>query len=126
MRAAVMRTEGRGAAIFGLLIAIFVVRAFEDTPGLSLVFLAVFPIVLAAFALGRAASVACAALATVLSVVVQIVSPATDVSTSAQIVGGVFRGVVFVGLAILVSILIERTTALRHRLVAAEREMQGL
>lgn len=126
MRAAVMRAQGRGVAIFGLLIAIFVVRAFEDTPGLSLVFLAVFPIVLAAFALGRAAAVACAALATVLSVVVQIVSPATDVSTSAQIVGGIFRGVVFVGLAILVSILIERTTALRHRLVAAEREMQEL
>ena len=58
------------AGIFGLLLGIFLLRAFVDTPGLSLVFLAVFPIVLAAFVLGRTAAVVCAALATVLSVVV--------------------------------------------------------
>src|SRR4051812_16197805 len=99
MRAALTRPEGRGPAIFGLLIAIFVVRVFVDTPGLSLVFLAVFPIVLAAFALDRTAAVACALLATVLSVVTPIINPSTDISTGAQIVGGVFRGIVFVGLA---------------------------
>jgi hypothetical protein len=56
------------------------------------VFLAVFPIVLAAFVLGRTAAVVCAALATVLSVVVPIINPATEVSTAAQIVGAVGRG----------------------------------
>ena len=47
--------ERLAACIFGLLIGIFVLRAFVDTPGLSLVFLAVFPIVMAAFVLGRTA-----------------------------------------------------------------------
>jgi serine phosphatase RsbU (regulator of sigma subunit) len=126
MRAALTRTQWRGVAIFGLLVGIFVVRAFEDTPGLSLVFLAAFPIVLAAFALGGTAAIACAALATVLSVVVLIISPGTHLSTGAQIVGGVFRGVVFVGLAVLVSSLIERTSALRHRLAESERELEEL
>ena len=46
--------------------------------------------------------------------------------TGAQVVGGVFRGVVFVGLAILVSSLIERTTALRQRLDESEREVREL
>jgi hypothetical protein len=33
------RTQRLGAAIFGLLLGIFALRAFVDTPGLSLVFL---------------------------------------------------------------------------------------
>jgi serine phosphatase RsbU (regulator of sigma subunit) len=126
MRAAISRTERRAAAIFGLLLAIFVVRYFVDTPGLSFVFLPIFPIVLAAFALGRNASILCAVLAAALSVVVQIVSPATEISTSAQIVGGVFRTVAFVGLAILVSTMIERTTSLRRQLADAEAEVREL
>jgi serine phosphatase RsbU (regulator of sigma subunit) len=126
MRAEITRTERRGAGIFGLLIAIFVVRFFVDTPGLSLVFLAVFPIVLAAFALGRDAALICGALAAALSVVVPILSPGTDVSTSAQVVGGVFRTVVFVGLAALVSGLIERAADLRRRLTDAEEDVREL
>jgi serine phosphatase RsbU (regulator of sigma subunit) len=117
------RTERLGAAIFGLLLGIFALRAFVDTPGLSLVFLAVFPIVLAAFVLGRTAAVVCAALATVLSVVVTPINPATDVSTAAQIVGAVGRGSVFVGLALLVSSLLERETQLRLELSESEREL---
>jgi serine phosphatase RsbU (regulator of sigma subunit) len=123
---ALTRTGQRGVAIFGLLLAIFVVRFFVDTPGLGLVFLPIFPIVLAAFFLGRNAAIVCAALAAALSVVVQIVSPATDISTSAQVVGGVFRAVVFVGLAVLVSILIERAATLRLRLAEAEDEVREL
>jgi serine phosphatase RsbU (regulator of sigma subunit) len=126
MRAALTRTQWRGVAIFALLVAIFVVRVFEDTPGLSLVFLAVFPIVLAAFALDRKAAIAFAALATVLSIVAPIISPGTNISTGAQIVGGVFRGAVFIGLAVLVSSLIERTAALRRRLAESELEVQEL
>ena len=101
MRAAITQPERRAVGIFGLLIAIFVVRYFVDTPGLSLVFLAIFPIVLAAFALGRVAALICGALAAALSIVVPILSPGTDVSTSSQVVGGVFRTVVFVGLGVL-------------------------
>ncbi|HSS57696.1 MAG TPA: hypothetical protein VLK59_06790, partial [Solirubrobacteraceae bacterium] len=86
------RRERLGVGIFALLLGLFVLRAFVDTAGLSLVFLAVFPIVLAAFVLGRRAAVICAAIATVLSVVVQLISPAADVSTGAQIVGAVGRG----------------------------------
>jgi serine phosphatase RsbU (regulator of sigma subunit) len=129
MRAATMRTGRLGAAIFGLLLAIFVVRYFVDTPGLSLVFLAIFPIVLAAFALGRTAAIVCGALAAALSVVVAIVSPASDISTSAQTVGGIFRAVVFIGLGALVAVLIERAASLRLRLDDAEaevRELEGL
>jgi serine phosphatase RsbU (regulator of sigma subunit) len=132
MRAELTRTErasptgSRGAGIFGLLIAIFVVRFFVDTPGLSLVFLAIFPIVLAAFALGRDAALICGAVAAALSVVVPILSPGTDVSTSAQVVGGVFRAVVFVGLAALVSGLIERAADLRRRLTDAEEDVREL
>ena len=126
MGEAITRSERRGAAIFGLLIAIFVVRFFVDTPGLSLVFLAIFPIVLAAFALGRNAALLCGGLAAALSVVVPILSPGTDVSTSAQVVGGVFRTVVFVGLAALVSILIERAADLRRRLTDAEEDVREL
>ena len=122
----ITRTHWRGFGIFALVVGIFLVRVFVDTPGLSLVFLAAFPIVLAAFALDRTTAVACALLATLLSVLVQIVSPATDVGTGAQVVGGLFRGVVFVGLAILVSSLIERTTALRQRLDESEREVREL
>ena len=107
------RSEHLGAGIFGLLLGIFLLRAFVDTPGLSLVFLAVFPIVLAAFVLGRTAAVVCAALATVLSVVVPIINPATDVSTAAQIVGAIGRGAVFVGLALVVSGMHARQTQLR-------------
>jgi serine phosphatase RsbU (regulator of sigma subunit) len=115
------------AAIFGLLLAIFVVRYFVDTPGLSLVYLATFPIVLAAFVLGRDAAIACGALAAALSVVVAIVSPGgTDVSASAQAVGGTFRAVVFVGLGALVAILIERSAALRRRLADAEADVREL
>ncbi|HEX7299521.1 MAG TPA: PP2C family protein-serine/threonine phosphatase [Solirubrobacteraceae bacterium] len=126
MRAVLTRPEWRGFAIFALLVAIFVVRLFVDTPGLSLVFLAAFPIVLAGFALDRTAAVACAVLATVLSVLVQIISPAAEVSAGAQIVGGAFRGVVFVGLAVLVSSLVERTAALRQRLAESEQEVREL
>ena len=120
------RDERLGAAIFGLLLAIFLLRAFVDTPGLSLVFLAVFPIVMAAFVLGRKAAVVCAVLATVLSVVVPIINPATDISTGAQIVGAIGRGAVFVGLALVVSTLLERTTHLRLELAASEREVAEL
>jgi hypothetical protein len=67
--------ERLGAAIFALLLGIFALRAFVDTPGLSLVFLAVFPVVMAAFVLGRTAAVACAAIATALSIVVPIINP---------------------------------------------------
>ena len=89
------RQERLGAGIFALLIAIFLLRAFVDTPGLSLVFLAVFPIVMAAFVLGRTAALVAAAIATVLSVVVPIINPATHVSTAAQIVGAVGRAAVY-------------------------------
>jgi serine phosphatase RsbU (regulator of sigma subunit) len=82
--------------------------------------------VLAAFALGRDAALLCGALAAALSVVVPILSPGTDVSTSAQIVGGVFRTVVFVGLAALVSSLIERAADLRRRLTDAEEDVREL
>jgi serine phosphatase RsbU (regulator of sigma subunit) len=128
MYAAVMRTrERRAAAIFGLLIAIFVVRLFVDTPGLSIIFLAAFPIVLAAFALGRGPAIAAALLTTVLSVVVPLISPGSvHITTSSQIVGAVFRGIVYVGLAELVSRLIERTKMLNTRLADAEREMAEL
>ena len=126
MGAARTRSERLGAGIFGLLLGIFLLRAFVDTPGLSLVFLAVFSIVMAAFLLGRTAAVVCAALATVLSIVVPIINPATDISTAAQIVGAVGRGSVFVGLAVLVSNLLERTTQLRFELAEAEREVAEL
>ena len=105
------RTERLGAAIFGLLLGIFALRAFVDTPGLSLVFLAVFPIVMAAFVLGRTAALVAAVIATVLSIVVPIINPATDVSTGAQIVGAVGRAAVYIGLALLVSSLLERETS---------------
>jgi serine phosphatase RsbU (regulator of sigma subunit) len=126
MLAASTRTKRHAAAIFGLLLAIFVVRYFVDTPGLSLVFLAAFPIVLAAFALGRGPAIACGALAGVLSVVVSVVKPGTNVSTSAQIVGGVFRTIVFVGLGAVVATLIERAATLRRRLTDAEAEVREL
>jgi serine phosphatase RsbU (regulator of sigma subunit) len=114
------------AGIFGLLAAIFVVRAFVDTPGLSLTFLAVFPIVLAGFLLGRTMAVIVAVIALVLSIVVPIINPSTDVSTSAQIVGAIGRGSVFIGLALLVSTLVDREVALRASLHEAEREMREL
>ena len=120
------RSEHLGAGIFGLLLGIFLLRAFVDTPGLSLVFLAVFPIVLAAFVLGRTAALVCAALATVLSVVVPIINPATDVSTAAQIVGAIGRGAVFVGLALVVSGMHARQTQLRDELAESERELTEL
>jgi serine phosphatase RsbU (regulator of sigma subunit) len=126
MGAARTRSERLGAGIFGLLLGIFLLRAFVDTPGLSLVFLAVFPVVMAAFVLGRTAAIVCAALATLLSIVVPIINPATDVSTAAQIVGAVGRGSVFVGLAVLVSNLLERTTQLRFDLAESEREVAEL
>jgi serine phosphatase RsbU (regulator of sigma subunit) len=119
-------SERVGAGIFGLLLGIFLLRAFVDTPGLSLVFLAVFPIVMAAFVLGRTAAVICAVLATVLSIVVPIINPSTDISTAAQIVGAVGRGSVFVGLALLVSSLQERTTQLRFELAESERDLVEL
>ena len=126
MGAARTRSERLGAGIFGLLLGIFLLRAFVDTPGLSLVFLAVFPIVMAAFVLGRTAAIVCAALATLLSIVVPIINPASDVSTAAQIVGAVGRGSVFVGLALLVSTLLERTTQLRFELAESERDVAEL
>jgi serine phosphatase RsbU (regulator of sigma subunit) len=120
------RRQRLGAAIFALLIAIFLLRAFVDTPGLSLVFLAVFPIVMAAFVLGRTAAVVAAVIATVLSVVVPIINPATHVSTAAQIVGAAGRAAVYVGLALLVSALLERETELRVSLAESERERTEL
>jgi sigma-B regulation protein RsbU (phosphoserine phosphatase) len=114
------------AGIFGLLALIFVVRAFVDTPGLSLTFLAVFPIVLAGFMLGRNAAVGCAVAALVLSIVVPIINPSTDISTSAQVVGAIGRGLVYIGLAVLVSTLMDREAALRERLAESERELREL
>jgi serine phosphatase RsbU (regulator of sigma subunit) len=124
------RTNGRdprvAAGVFGLLFAIFLLRAFVDTPGLSLTFLAVFPIVLAGFWLGRATAVVCAVVALVLSIVVPLINPATNISTSAQIVGAIGRGAVFVGLALVVSTLMDREATLRQQLAEAEREMHEL
>jgi serine phosphatase RsbU (regulator of sigma subunit) len=120
------REQRLGIAIFSLLLALFALRLFVDTPGLSLVFLAVFPIVMAAFVLGRTAAVICAVIATVLSVVVPIINPATDISTGAQIVGAIGRGAVFIGLALVVSALLERETQLRLDLAESERERHEL
>jgi len=114
------------AAIFGLLAAIFLLRAFVDTPGLSLTFLAVFPIVLAGFLLGRTLAIVCAVAALVLSIVVPIINPSTHISTSAQIVGAIGRGLVYIGLAVLVSTLMDREGALRQRLAESEREVREL
>jgi serine phosphatase RsbU (regulator of sigma subunit) len=114
------------AAIFGLLVAIFVVRAFVDTPGLNLAILAIFPIVLAGFTLGRTLAVICAVVALALSVIVPIISPITDVTLAAHIVGAIGRGTVFIGVALLVSGLMDREAALRQRLTDAEREMREL
>ena len=114
------------AGIFGLLAAIFVLRLFVDTPGLSLVFLAVFPIVLAGFALGRTLAVVCAVLALALSIVVPLINPSTHISTSAQVVGAFGRGAVFVGLALLVSELMDREATLRQRLAESERDVREL
>jgi serine phosphatase RsbU (regulator of sigma subunit) len=114
------------AGIFALLALIFVVRAFVDTPGLSLTFLAVFPIVLAGFMLGRTLAVACAVAALALSIVVPIINPSTHISTSAQVVGAIGRGLVYIGLAVLVSTLMDREGALRERLVESEREVREL
>jgi serine phosphatase RsbU (regulator of sigma subunit) len=123
-------TNGRdprvAAGVFGLLFAIFLVRAFVDTPGLSLTFLAVFPIVLAGFWLGRTLAVVCAVLATALSIIVPLINPSTSISTSAQVVGAIGRGAVFIGLALVVSTLIDREVALRQQLADAEREMREL
>jgi serine phosphatase RsbU (regulator of sigma subunit) len=118
--------ERLGAGIFALLIGIFLLRAFVDTPGLSLVFLAVFPVVTAAFVLGRTAAIVAAAIATVLSVVVPIINPSTHISAGAQIVGAIGRGAVYVGLALLVSSLLERETRLRLSLAESEREREEL
>jgi serine phosphatase RsbU (regulator of sigma subunit) len=114
------------AGIFGLLAAIFLLRAFVDTPGLSLTFLAVFPIVLAGFLLERTLAIVCAVAALVLSIVVPIINPATDVSTSAQIVGAIGRGFVYIGLAVLVSTLMDREAALRQSLAESQREVREL
>ncbi len=126
MRAAGRHTDRDAVVIFGLLLSIFAVRAFVDTPGLSLVFLAVFPIVMAAFQLGRTAAIVAAVIATVLSIVVPLINPSTHISTSAQIVGGIGRGAVFIGLAVVVSNLLERATALSLQLADAEREVREL
>jgi serine phosphatase RsbU (regulator of sigma subunit) len=124
------RTNGRdprvAAGVFGLLFAIFLLRAFVDTPGLSLTFLAVFPIVLAGFWLGRTLAVVCAVVALALSIVVPLINPSTHISTSAQIVGAIGRGAVFVGLALVVSTLMDREATLRQQLADAEREMREL
>jgi serine phosphatase RsbU (regulator of sigma subunit) len=126
MRPATWSRQQRAVAIFGLLVAIFVVRTFVAAPGLSLSFLAVFPIVLAAFALGRDAALLCAVLALVLSVITALISPATSVSTGAQIVGAIARGSIYIGLAVLVSALLRRETGLRRQLAEREREVREL
>ena len=89
MRGSDTQRERLGVAIFGLLLGLFLLRLFVDTPGLSLVFLAVFPIVMAAYVLGRTAAVIAAVTATVLSIVVPIINPATVGSASVETSGRV-------------------------------------
>jgi len=95
-------------AVYGLLAAIFVARLLIDEPGLGLPYLAVFPIVLACFLLGRAHALACATLGLAIFLTTQWLAPSGDVSNRALLIGTVGRAAVFYGLALVVCDLLER------------------
>jgi serine phosphatase RsbU (regulator of sigma subunit) len=113
-------------AVYGLLAAIFVARLLIDEPGLGLPYLAVFPIVLACFLLGRAHALACATLGLAIFLTTQWLAPSGDVSNSALLIGTVGRAAVFYRLALVVCDLLERESRLREALAESEREVREL
>jgi serine phosphatase RsbU (regulator of sigma subunit) len=114
------------AAVYGLLAAIFVARLLVDVSGLGIPYLAVFPIALACFLLGRTHAYIAAALGLVIFLVSQELAPVGDVGTGALVVGTIGRAAVFFGLAAVVCALLDRETALRRALEAREREVREL
>jgi serine phosphatase RsbU (regulator of sigma subunit) len=114
------------ATVYGLLVAIFVARLLIDEPGLGLPYLAVFPIVLACFLLGRVHALVCATLGIGIFLATQWLAPTGDVSNEALLIGTIGRAAVFYGLALVVCDLLERETLLRQRLADSERELREL
>ncbi|MEA2276141.1 MAG: hypothetical protein QOC78_1101 [Solirubrobacteraceae bacterium] len=114
------------AAVYGLLALVFLARLFISAPGLGLPYLAVFPIVLACFVLGRTHALISAALAVAIFVVTQELAPGSQIDTGAFVVGAIGRAAVFFGLALVVSALLDRETDLRHQLAESERERTEL
>jgi serine phosphatase RsbU (regulator of sigma subunit) len=113
-------------AVYGLLAVIFVARLFITSQGLGIPYLAVFPIVLACFFLGRTHAYVAAAMAVGIFIATQELAPVGDVDTGALVVGTIGRAAVFFGLAAVVSELIEREAELRRTLELRDREVREL
>jgi hypothetical protein len=114
------------AVVYGLLGLVFVARLVFASPGLGLPYLAVFPVVLACFALGRTHALVAAGLGVVVFVVTQELAPGSHFTTGAFVVGALSRGAVFFGLAIVVCAMLDRENDLQGKLDASERERAEL
>ena len=115
----------RIVAVYGLLAAIFVARLLIDEPGLGLPYLAVFPIVLACFLLGRTHALACATLGLVI-----FLAPSgwrrSATWPKPLLIGTIGRAAVFYGLALWSATCSRARQAARGAGREREREVREL
>ena len=116
----------RIAVIAALLLAVTAVFVAVNQPGLAIYMYALIPLVLAVHWFDLAGGLAVAAAATLAFVGAQLMLPSTTLSAGQLWVAALNRSVVYVGVALLVTVLLRRERALVARLRAQQHEITEL
>jgi serine phosphatase RsbU (regulator of sigma subunit) len=117
---------GRVAVLAGLVLAVTVVFVLVNRPGLAIYMYALIPVVLGVHWFQLAGGLAVAGAATVCFLGAQWLVPSSALTGSALWVATFNRSIVFVGVAVLVSLLLRRERALASTVRAQQDEIAEL
>ncbi|TFV74998.1 serine/threonine-protein phosphatase [Blastococcus sp. CT_GayMR19] len=120
------RPAGQIAVLAFLLGAVVVVVVLVNRPDLAIAMYALIPIVLGVHWFGLRGGLVVAAAATLAFVAAQLFHPSTDLTGGDLWVAALNRSVAFVGVAVLVSLLLDRERALAGRVRAQQDEIAEL
>jgi serine phosphatase RsbU (regulator of sigma subunit) len=118
-----VRRATRIAFLAGLLLAVTAAFTLINRPGLAIYMYALIPVVLAVHWFRLAGGLTAAAAATLLFVGASLMAPTTTLSGSELWVAAFNRGVVFVGVAALVTMLLQRERELTSTVRAQQDEI---
>jgi serine phosphatase RsbU (regulator of sigma subunit) len=121
-----VRPVARVALLAGLLLLVTTAFVTINRPGLAIYMYALIPVVLAVHWFRLAGGLIAALAATLLFIGASLVAPTTTLSGLDLWVAAFNRGVVFVGIALLVTLLLERERTLAHRVRVQQDEIAEL
>src|SRR5688500_6864528 len=107
--------RSRIALLTGLLLAVTIVFVAVNKPGMAIYMYVLIPLVLGVYWFELAGGLAVAAAATLLFIGAQWLLPSTDLSGGQVWIAAFNRSIVFVGVAVLVTVLLRRERALAGR-----------